>query len=336
MILVRAPLRISFIGGGTDLPDFYKNHYGCVISTTINQHVYLAIKHTEFINKIIVKYSTTETVDRPHDLVHNRVREALLSMNIHNNIEIGSFASIPARTGLGSSSSFTVALLKGLHLFKKKSIKKHELAEKACQIEMEYLGEPIGKQDQYAATFGGLNIFEFKQNDKVKVRPFKIPKAKEIKFQSHLLLFFTGMTRDAGTVLSKQNKNIPERIHVYKEMVSLVPLFCKALQIGNMRKAGDLLHKSWLLKRSLAQEISNTMIDRLYTLGLKKGAWGGKVLGAGGGGCILFLAPRSVHDSIRKSMMTFAKKNKLKDFAEIPVEFENKGVEIVFDHDKKN
>ncbi len=334
MILVRAPLRISFIGGGTDLPDFYKKHGGCVVSTTINQYVYLAIKHTPLVNKVIVKYSTTETVDHPKDLIHNRVREILLTLGINNNIEIGSFASIPARTGLGSSSSFTVALLKGLHLLNGKKINKQSLAEKACTVEIDLVKEPIGKQDQYAASYGGLNIYKFKKSGKVAIEPLAISKKNKDKFEKSLLLFFTGITRDASSVLSNQTKNIDKKIDGYKEIASLVSHFSEAIKKGDFKKAGDILHKSWTLKKTFADEISNSTIDDLYSLGIKNGAWGGKVLGAGGGGCVLFLAPENKHKDIRRSVIDYANKNRLNNFAEIEVGFDNKGVEIVFDQEK--
>lgn len=331
MILVRAPLRISFIGGGTDIPDFYRTSKGSVISTTIKQYVYLAIKHSKYVNKIIVKYSTTEIVDHPKHLLHNRVRESLHLLGIENSIEIGSFASIPARTGLGSSSSFTVALIRGLHHYKGINISNDQIAHKACVIEIEKLKEPIGKQDQYASAFGGFNIITFHPNEDVDVEPVKIPKENLKLFEDSILLFFTGMTRDASSVLAKQKLNISARVKLYKKMISFIKPFNQALIKGDIKRAGQILHATWIVKKKFEKDISNKVIDDLYSVGIKSGAWGGKILGAGGGGCLLFIAPQKKKNLIRENISKFSKNYKLTGFAEIPVEFENRGVEIVFE-----
>ncbi len=330
MILVRAPLRISFMGGGTDLPNYYRVSPGRVISTSINQHVYLAIHRTQFIDKIMVKYSTTEIVNSLHELKHDRVREGLLSLHIENNIEIGSFASIPMRIGLGSSSSFTVALIKGLHALLGKELNNRSVAEAACQIEIDRLQEPIGKQDQYASAFGGLNILEFGSDESVVVKPVDLTASQRSKFEKCLLLFFTGMTRDASSVLRTQIQDIKKHIETYTLLSQMVQEFYTALKSENIETAGYILHKSWELKKSLSSNISNNIIDDFYSIGLSSGAWGGKIVGAGGGGCVLFMAPEETHDAIRKSLHVFATINQLLDYKEIPVEFEDKGVEIVF------
>ena len=189
MIVVRAPLRISFVGGGTDLPDFYFRYPGRVISTTIDKYVYLVINRTPFIDKVSARYSLSETVDRPSELQHTRIREALVDLGIDKNIEIGSFASLPAKTGLGSSSSFSVALMRGLHAHQGRKVSKADIAEAAYRLEIDLLGEPIGKQDQYAAAFGGMNIFQFNPDDSVDVRPVYLDYKMKRAMEDHLLLF---------------------------------------------------------------------------------------------------------------------------------------------------
>src|SRR3990170_5906774 len=227
MILVRAPLRVSFVGGGTDLPDFYRKSPGRVISATIDKFVFLAINSTPMINKISVRYSNSETVDNPQDLQHGRVRAALLDLNIKNNLEIGSFASVPAKTGLGSSSSFSVALMKGLNAYLGKKINKQDAAEAACRLEIELAKEPIGKQDQYAAAFGGFNIFQFNSDESVDVEPIFLDYKKQALLQKHALLFFTGITRSASDVLGQQKSKIEENLETYKKMADSVYDFKK-------------------------------------------------------------------------------------------------------------
>lgn len=330
MILVRAPLRVSFMGGGTDIPKYYLEHGGKVISTAINQHVYLAINRTPFINRISVRYSKTESVKTVQELEHNRVRETLKRLNINGNVEIGSFASIPMRTGLGSSSSFTAALIKGLYELLGKEISAKDLAELACEIEIEKLGEPIGKQDQYATSFGGFNVIEFKIDGEVVVYPLNIDNEALYKLQQHTLMFFTGVTRDAKSVLDTQVNDIHRHISSYQRMVEMVDIFSNAIISSDVKLAGTLLDESWKLKKSLAQGITNSTIDKLYEAGMNAGAWGGKTLGAGGGGCVLFLAPPEQHEEIRNQLSIIASKIPLDEFIEIPFEFETNGAVVVF------
>jgi len=330
MILVRAPLRISFMGGGTDLPDFYSLSTGRVISTSINQYVYIAINMTPFIDKISVRYSITETVKNLRELNHNRVREALIHLNIENNIEISSFASVPMRTGLGSSSSFTVALVKGLNEILSKEMSKEMIAETASHIEINKVGEPIGKQDQYASAFGGLNILEFNKDGKVLVKPVDLNPEIKNKFEKSLLLFYTGITRDASSVLGKQTKEIEKHLETYKKMSSSVLDFNDLLSAGKLEEVGKMLHEGWKMKKSLSSGISNNIIDSFYDAGMEEGAWGGKILGAGGGGCVLFMAEPQKHIAIREAINKIAKLHQLREFREIPVEFEDEGVQVLF------
>ncbi|MBI4085303.1 MAG: GHMP kinase [Candidatus Liptonbacteria bacterium] len=334
MIVVCAPLRISFVGGGTDLPDFYRRHPGRVISTAIDKFVYVAINRTPLIPKISARYSISETVDKPDDLQHTRIKAALLDLGIDKGIEIGSFASLPAKTGLGSSSTFSVALMKGLHAFKGNKLDKKETAEEASRLEIELLGEPIGKQDQYAASFGGLNVVQFNPDESVNVDPVLLDYKKRLGLEGSMLLFFTGITRMASSVLTEQKSNIDKKFETLKEMAESVHDFKGRLLAGDYKGLGEMLHQGWLRKKSLASNVSNSVIDDIYGAGINAGAWGGKVLGAGGGGCVMFLVPEGKKPAVREAVARIAKEKELKDFQEIPVKFVQSGVEILFNGDE--
>lgn len=332
MILTRVPLRISFLGGGSDLSEVYKKIPGRVLSVTIDKYVYLAINKPALMDTVSVRYWKTETVNHPKELEHALFKTALLDLGIHKNIEIGSFASIPAKTGLGSSSSFAVALAKGLSAYNGKKITKEEAARLACRFEVDILKEPIGKQDQYAASYGGFNVIEFNKDDSVKVRPVLIGFPERLKLKQNLLLFFTGIQRDAGSVLSEQREQIPNNIDRYKKMTGDVDVLEELLFQGDMRGVGKLLHKSWLNKKKLGANVSNAVIDSLYEAGLDAGAYGGKILGAGGGGCLLFVVAPEHHTALRRSLKGVANKMNLNDFHETPFNFTEGGAEVLFNH----
>jgi len=335
MIVVRAPLRMSFVGGGTDLPAFYRERPGQVISTAIDKFVYLVINRTPLIEKVSARYSITETVNRPDELQHTRIKAALMDLGIQSNIEIGSFASLPAKTGLGSSSSFSVGLMKGLHAYLGKKMTAQEAAEAASHLEIELVGEPIGKQDQYAAAFGGLNVIQFNPDESVDVRPVLIDYKKRLAFEDSLLLFFTGITRAASSVLTEQKANVghADKFRTMAEMADSVPEFAERLMRGDMHGLGKMLHEGWVKKKTLASNVSNQTIDDLYYAGMNAGAWGGKILGAGGGGCIMFLAEPSQKKTIREAVQVAARANTLESFREIPVQFVQSGAEIIFNAD---
>lgn len=334
MIITRAPLRISFVGGGTDLPDFYRLSPGRVISTAIDKYVYIVINHTPLVKKVTARYSISETVDHPSELQHHRIRAALLDLGLHSNIEIGAFAHLPTKTGLGSSSSFSVALLKGLYAHCGKKVDQKEIAEAASRLEIDLLKEPIGKQDQYASAIGGFNIFQFNSDGTVDVEPLLIDYKKRLDFERHLLVFFTGITRLASSVLTEQKANIGQKFETLKAMADSVFEFKDYLLKGEFKKLGELLHKGWLLKKTLALKISDEVIDELYQAGLNSGAWGGKILGAGGGGCILFIASLDKQAAIRQTLKEVAERHQLKDFQEIPVRFVQSGAELILNNDQ--
>ncbi len=330
MIIVRAPLRISFIGGGTDLPDFYSRYPGRVISTTIDKFVYITINPMYRDGRFIVKYQTVETVEKPEELKHDRVRAALLDLNVKKGLELSSFADIPSKTGLGSSSSFSVALIKGLNALAGKTMSRGEAAEAACRLEIDLLREPIGKQDQYAAAFGGFNIFQFNSDHTVTVEPVLLDFKKRATLEDHVLLFFTGITRQASSVLVDQRSKIDKNFETYKQMSDSVYDFRDKLVEGDVAGMAAMLHEGWLRKKSLSDKVSNGPIDNLYEEGIRAGALGGKVLGAGGGGCLLFLAPPEKHAAILQALTEKAKQEGLGDSQEIKVKCSQSGTDILF------
>ncbi len=329
MIIARAPLRISFVGGGTDLPNFYRESTGKVISATIDKYVYVAINPAPLLKGVTARYSIIENVKTPKELKNDRIREVMLNLKVVDNMEIGIFSTMPAGTGLGGSSSFTVALIKSLTTYLGRRFEKGEIAELASKIEIDVLKEPIGKQDQYAASFGGFNIFQFNSDDTVDVDPVLIDYKKRIDLENRILMFFTGITRSASSVLTEQRANISDKLESLKSMASLVDKFRDKLLKGDFEEMGKLLHQNWLKKKSLASRVSNQEIDKIYEAGIKAGSWGGKILGAGGGGCILFFVPLQKKEIVRKKILQNAKKLKLSDFQEIPIKFVQSGVEII-------
>ncbi|MDE1925259.1 MAG: GHMP kinase [Patescibacteria group bacterium] len=332
MIVIRAPLRISLIGGGTDIPVFFRSHPGRVISATIDKYIYLVINPTPLVDMVSARYSKTETVSHPKELEHARIKALLLDLGITSNIEIGSFASLPGKTGLGSSSSFSVALVKGLHAHLGRSMSAAEAAEKACELEIDILGEPIGKQDQYAAAHGGLNFYQFNCNGSVTVEPLLLDYKKSAELQDSMLLFYTGIERHASDVLGQQVGQMKSKFDSYIALSNSVLKFRELLLKGDIKGAGLMMHESWLAKKKLGSKVSNKTLDSLYSAGIKAGAWGGKVLGAGGGGCFLFIAPPAKHKAILKALKAQAKKVKLVGARHIPFSFVESGTDILFNN----
>lgn len=304
MIIARSPLRISLGGGGTDLPSYYKDHEGFLIAAAIDKYVYVNVMRP-FQEGIYLKYSQLEHVNRVEEVRHPIIREALKMMNFKTpQIEISALADIPSGTGLGSSGSFTTALLKALYSHRKMHINQGDLAELACDIEIEKLLEPIGKQDQYIAAMGGLTCFTFLRNGKVKAEPLKISMESLLRLEDNLLLFFTGFSRSASNILKdqksrseKNDKNMLANLHYVKEL----GLRSKdALETGDINQFGKIMHEHWEHKKSRSGGMSNPKIDEWYELGIANGAIGGKLVGAGGGGFLLFLAED--RDQLRVAM----------------------------------
>src|SRR4051812_7033626 len=294
MIITRSPLRISLGGGGTDLPSYYRRHSGFLIAAAIDRYVYITL-HQTFVNDLIVKYSKLERVGSAAELQHPIIREAMKLVGIEGPyLELTSMADIPAGTGLGSSGSFTTALLKALHAHKKNIIHPRDLAEQACHIELDLLGEPIGKQDQYIAAYGGLTCFQFLPNGHVEATPLKVDPETLYNLEDNLLLFFTGYSRSAGSILKDQDqksrqsdKEMTDNLHFVKELGYQSQ---EALEGGNLEKFGDLMNVHWEHKKKRSGGMSNPDIDKWYDLAMQNGAVGGKVIGAGGGGFLMFYA----------------------------------------------
>jgi D-glycero-alpha-D-manno-heptose-7-phosphate kinase len=303
MLITRTPLRISIGGGGTDLPSYYRREGALVISAAINKYVFISVNRT-FVHDYFLKYSSLERVDTVDQIDHPLVREALRLTGVGPGVEIVSMADIPAGTGLGSSGTFTVGLLKALYAFKREHITAHALAEEACHIEIEVLGRPTGKQDQYAAAFGGLSCFEFHPDDHVTVSPLAISNQTLHDLQEHLLLFFTGYSRAASSILDdqKQRSEAGEgaMLQSLRYTDQLGRRIKDSLEAGDTWQFAELMHEHWEYKRHRSHGMSNERIDGWYEVGLKNGALGGKLVGAGAGGFLLFYAQDP--DALRRSM----------------------------------
>lgn len=303
MIITKTPFRISFVGGGSDLPAYFGKQRGAVLSTSIDKYMYISTHAFFEKNKIRCKYSQTETVDDVRNLQHPILRAVLEDFNL-NGIEVSSIADIPGGTGMGSSSSFTVGLLHNLSAFTGRSYGKQELGAGACRVEIDLLKEPIGKQDQYAAAFGGLNIIEFNPDGSVDVHPVHITDETRKTLNTNLKLYYLGNQRSASAILAEQKENTSQesKFQALTTMVSLVYKLRDALEAGNLDDFGSLLHENWLLKQQLASGITNPRITDAYAAGRDAGALGGKLLGAGGGGFMLFYAPTAAHTSLDEAM----------------------------------
>jgi D-glycero-alpha-D-manno-heptose-7-phosphate kinase len=327
MIVTKTPLRMSFVGGGSDLPVFYRKYGGAVVSTAIDKFVYITVNQ-KFDNRIRISYSRTEEPATVEKIKHPLVREALKLTGIPGGIEIASIADIPARgSGLGSSSSYTTGLLLALHAYQGEFASAERLAREACEIEIERCGDPIGKQDQYAAAFGGFNFIQFYPDDSVSVEPIVCRRKTVETLQSNLLMFYTGLTRAAGSVLEHQNAAVAReqpKQRMLRRMVELAHQLRTELQRNNVDAFGEMLHENWLLKRKLARQISTSRIDTWYDRARRAGALGGKLLGAGTGGFMIFYAPQETHEAITSA---------LRELRPIPFKFEPQGSKIIFVHD---
>lgn len=301
MIIARSPMRISLGGGGTDLPSYYEQFGGFVIAAAIDKYMYLTVNQS-WNNDYFLKYSKFEKVRSIEEIQHPIFKAALASMQLGPNIELVSIADIPAGTGLGSSGSFTTALLKVLHVYKKNKnviVTPHELAEQACNIEINILKEPVGKQDQYIAAYGGITCFEIDKTGYVNAYPAKLSNQTIYSLEDNLIMFFTGYTRSASAVLKDQNQKskdddqkMIENLHYVKDLGLRIKA---ALEAGQLTTFGELMHEHWLHKKKRSASISNKAIDEYYELARKNGAVGGKLVGAGGGGFLLFYTENKRH-----------------------------------------
>lgn len=323
MIVSKTPLRMSFVGGGSDLPAFYREEVGAVLSTSIDKYMYICI-NKKFDGRIRISYSRTEEVEHVQQIEHPLVREALDLLKIKGGIEIASMADIPSKgSGLGSSSTYTVGLLNALYAYQNQFATKEELAKQACEIEINRCGEPIGKQDQYAAAFGGLNLFRFHPDDSVFVDPVICKPELLQEMEDSTLVFFTGRTRSASAVLANQSAAMQktDRRSLMRRMVQLAYEMKEQLESGSLDHLGDLLDENWRLKAQLTSGISDPQIDSWYSKAMANGALGGKLLGAGNGGFMMFYAPEERHKAIT---------NALSDLEPVKFRFDRTGAQIVF------
>jgi len=324
MVVTRTPLRISFAGGGTDLAAFYERDYGAVLSTAIDNYIYVTVKpHSPLFNEPIrLNYSRSEEVHRIDELENDIARECLSFMDMEPPIYVSTVGDHPASSGLGSSSAFAVGLLNALHAYRGERVTAGQLAEEASHIEIDVLGQPIGKQDQYAAAFGGVNFFRFNPGGGVTVEPLRPSHGALSTLFDHILLFWTGHQREAGAVLREQEQNTISHADSLLRMRGHAHELQELMSDGPVDPAvvGRILDDGWQLKRSLASTISTDSIDHWYQSALEAGASGGKLCGAGGGGCILLVAPPERHDAVREV---------LHDLVEVPVTYEVYGSRVL-------
>ncbi len=327
MIICRTPVRISLGGGGTDLPSYYRQYGGFLVAGAINKYVHICCT-TRFENQIRLSYSETEIVDSISKIRHRIFKEALRMTGVQNHVELVSIADVPSNSGLGSSSSFTVSVLHALHTYTGDFLTKYDIAERASRLEIDFLGQPIGKQDQYIATFGGITAFTFNMDDTVTIEPLKMHEENIEELNKNILLFYTGLQRSASEILNNQNEKTKEqddrlvgRLHKIKEMGYKSR---EALVSGNLDRFGQLLHEHWLTKKGISNRISLDIIDKAYEAALELGALGGKLIGAGGGGFLMIYTAVN-HRNIIRSMKEMGLRY-------MRYHFEFEGTKIVFDH----
>jgi len=325
MIITKTPFRVSFCGGGSDMANFYEKYGGCVLSTSINKYCYISIHPYFNENQTLLKYSENELVDSPDQIRHRIFRQVLMDMGIHG-VEISSTADIPGGTGLGSSSTFTVGLLNSLNCYKGKFVSKDKLAKLACEVEIEKLGNPIGKQDQYGAALGGLNFIKFNQDGSVSHEPILMEGKTYKELQKNLLMFYTGTTRSANTILAEQTRNITseDKARNLLKMCELAKDMKIALENNDISSFGKILDEGWQLKKELASGIANPAIDEAYEIAMKNGALGGKLLGAGGGGFLLFYCEEEKQEQLKKAI----------GLRELDFSFERDGTSVIYIGDK--
>ena len=327
MVICKTPMRISFLGGGTDYPEYYRRHGGQVFCTSIDKYSYVVAKAypAYFAHNIKVSYSKLEFVSSVEDLHHPVVRECFKFLDIHRDIEIQYTADLPARTGMGSSSSFTVCLLHSLYTHKGEVVSKRRLAEEAVYIEQEILKERVGSQDQFGAAIGGLQRIQFGTDGHIDCEPIPLTSEKLESFGRNLILFYTGLTRTAHEVLREQidktnSGDLDSQLH---KLGALVTPAVDAVIKGDFDEFGEILDCGWVIKQSLSSQIANDQIAEWYQKAKGAGAIGGKLLGAGGGGCLLFYAPDHTHNALRSA---------LSELREIPFRFDREGSSIIFVH----
>lgn len=305
MVIIKAPFRLPIAGGGTDLPSYYSQFGGQLITASINRYMFVFLNEPATSDKIKLYYVQTEIVNNTDDIQHNIIRECLKLHGIKGNLEIGSMADLEAGTGMGSSSVFTVALLAGLNTLKRKFISSKDLAEQACRVEIELVGKPIGKQDQYASCFGGINELKISKSGEVTINPLNLDKETIFELENRLLMFYTNITRDANEILTEQSEKAKDNQGTIEAMheIKLIGEGIKdALLKGYITHFGKLLHIHWVTKKAISSKMTSPQINSWYDLALKNGALGGKIMGAGGGGLLLFCAKEGQRRHLKETM----------------------------------
>jgi len=328
VIITKTPLRVSFCGGGTDIPAYYRKHGGCVVSTAIDKHIYITSAPSFYTDTIQLKYSVVEKVTDYDKIKHPIFRECLKSYGVRG-VEINSTADIPSGTGLGSSSTFTVGLINLIRTYCRKSTSKEILASEACETEIEKLGEPVGKQDQYAAAYGGLNYIRFNRDDTVEVEPILLDGDRKREMSDNLMMFYLGGTRSASSILEQDGykKDTSSSEDKKRQLCELADRLKDELNCGNIDYLGKSLQDGWTIKRTLADGISNDAIDSVYERAMDNGAAGGKLLGAGGNGFMLFYVEKNNQQAVR---------NALSGYRELAFDFDNAGSSIIYNDELKN
>ncbi|MFC1997185.1 GHMP kinase [Chloroflexota bacterium] len=323
MIIVQTPLRVSFFGGGTDFASYYQAEGGAVLSSSIDKYIFVTVKN-RFDNKIRVGYTSTEMVDNLDQIKHDLIREALRKTGINNSIEITTMGDIPSEgSGLGSSSTVTVGALHALYTYRGEIVQAEQLAREACEIEINNLGSPIGKQDQYIAAYGGFRFIQFNKDGTIQSEKLSLDKETLRNINNNFLLFFTGISRKANNILKEQKSNIINRLEILGKLKEMASTARQELEASNIDALGELLHQSWLLKKQLAGSISNNAIDELYNTAYNAGAYGGKITGAGGGGFILLYCPHEKQGAVRSA---------LSSLQELPFQLERDGTKVIFNN----
>jgi D-glycero-alpha-D-manno-heptose-7-phosphate kinase len=323
MLISQTPFRISFVGGGSDLKEFYQNHGGAVLSTSINKYIFLSFHKYFHPTKSLLKYSNTEEISKNEEIKHKIIREVFKYFSIEN-VDFNSTADIPGGTGMGSSSAFTSGIINLCSNYKGISMFKHEIADLACKIEIDILGEPIGKQDQFACSVGGFNLIKFNQDETVNIIPLLLDSNDIKEIEENLILFYTGDNRDASSILTQQRNNTVKSPKVNDNLILMTKMAESLffdLKNKNFDLLGEYLHESWILKKELSNNISNPKLDEIYNIAIRNGAKGGKLLGAGGGGFFLFY----IKPENRQKL-----KNGLSFLREFEFKFEFQGTKIIF------
>lgn len=322
MIIVQTPLRISFFGGGTDFPGYFLNEGGCVLSSAINKYIFVTVKE-RFDNLLRISYTRTEMVEDINNIQHELIREALRKTGVNKGVEIITMGDIPAGSGLGSSSTVTVGSLHAMYAYHNMLISMERLAEEACDIEVNILGKPIGFQDQYIASFGGLRFIEFNRNGRVITEMVNLDPEIQKRLSENMLLYFSGVTRKSESILTEQKENINQRLPILRKLKQMAYQARESLCAGQTDDVGYLLHESWQLKKQLANGISNNALEEAYQTAIDAGAYGGKVTGAGGGGFLMLYCPLEKREKVRAA---------LSHLRELPFRLEPDGTKVIFNY----